>query len=110
MWGRLRKEEVQGCMQTVLQNYPSTPNPSQTQKLNLFKINTVSQNCKDLTQVSENPTQISQIFLNNKKKSKHKIHLRNNTKSIKATTTLHNEKETFKCPYKENVHMLKYII
>lgn len=83
MWGRLRKEEVQGCMQTVLQNYPSTPNPSQTQKLNLFKINTVSQNCKDLIQVSENPTQTSQIFLN-KKKGKHKIHLRNNTKKHKG--------------------------
>lgn len=31
-------------------------------------------------------------------------------KNTKATTTLHNEKETFKCPYKEYVHMLKYII
>lgn len=72
-------------MQTRLENHPSTPYPSQTQKLNLFKINTVTQNCKDLTQVSENPTQTSQIFLNNnKKKSKHKIHLRNNAKKHKG--------------------------
>lgn len=84
MSGRLQKEEVQGCMQTILQNHPSTAYPSQTQKLNLFKTNTVTQNCGDLTQVSENPTQTSQKILNNKKKSKHKIHLRNNTKKHKG--------------------------
>ena len=70
-------------METVHQNHPSDPSPPhqpnpETEVNNLFKVNTVTQNCEDLTQVSGNPTQTSQVILKtkNKNKQKNKTHFK----------------------------------